>query len=75
LERGRGASVRFVAQSIQTRHKAASAEAKASLRGMQIGVRYTRLANTPADLQKATAHAERRTAVYVDLKKQIAERK
>ena len=30
-----------------------AAEAKASVRGMQIGVRDTRLANTPADLQKA----------------------
>src|SRR5687768_16970508 len=29
-------------------------DAKASLRGMQIGVRDTRLANTPADLQKAS---------------------
>jgi methyl-accepting chemotaxis protein len=39
-------------------------EAKASLRGMQIGVRDVRLANTPADMQKANGYlAERLTSV------------
>jgi methyl-accepting chemotaxis protein len=39
-------------------------EAKAALRGMQIGVRDVRLANTPADMQKANGYlAERLTAV------------
>jgi hypothetical protein len=39
-------------------------EAKASLRGMQIGVRDVRLANTAADMQKANGNlAERLTEV------------
>ena len=39
-------------------------EAKAALRGMQIGVRDVRLANTPADMQKANGSLnERLTAV------------
>jgi methyl-accepting chemotaxis protein len=39
-------------------------EAKASLRGMQIGVRDVRLANTAADMQKANGYlAERLTSV------------
>ena len=58
LQMSGGVHVRQVGDTATRQQSVAlsAAEAKASVRGMQIGIRDIALASTPVDLQKATAY-------------------